>query len=144
MLEEEVQKLNRMETELSNGVIGQKEAIQKITDAIKRSRVGISNPNKPIGSFMFLGPTGVDKTLLPENNGWTVHPLPLLTAEGNGRGGGDYHEQNPDIELVGTWARDSISKLIGSSLEYVGYEEGSNLTEAVCHRTYSVILFDEI
>ena len=129
MLEEEVEKLNRMEKELRKVVIGQDEAIQKISDAIKRSRVGISDPNKPIGSFMFLGPTGVGKTELTKKlAGFLFDDEKALIR----------------VDMSELMEKHSVSKLIGSPPGYVGHDEGGNLTETVRHRPYSVILFDEI
>jgi len=128
-LEEEVEKLNRMEKELRKVVIGQDEAIQKISDAIKRSRVGISDPNKPIGSFMFLGPTGVGKTELTKKlAGFLFDDEKALIR----------------VDMSELMEKHSVSKLIGSPPGYVGHDEGGNLTETVRHRPYSVILFDEI
>lgn len=129
MLEEETKKLAHMEDELHKRVIGQDEAIKKISDVIRRSRAGISDPNKPIGSFIFLGPTGVGKTELTK-----------ALAE---------FMFNDDKALIRVdmseyMERHSVSKLIGSPPGYVGYDESGNLTEAVRHRPYSVILFDEI
>ncbi|MBU1557905.1 AAA family ATPase [Patescibacteria group bacterium] len=129
MLEEEVNKLSRMDKELQKVVIGQEKAIEKISDAIKRSRVGISDPNKPIGSFMFLGPTGVGKTEL------TKKLAGLLF---------DDEDALIRVDMSELMEKHSVSKLIGSPPGYVGYEEGGNLTETVRHRPYSVILFDEI
>jgi len=129
MLEEETNKLAHMEEELHKRVIGQDEAIKKISDVVRRSRAGISDPNKPIGSFIFLGPTGVGKTELTK----------ALAA----------FMFNDDKALIRVdmseyMERHSVSKLIGSPPGYVGYDESGNLTEAVRHRPYSVILFDEI
>ncbi len=129
MLEEEVQKLSRIEKELQKQVIGQDEAIKKISDAIRRSRVGISDPNKPIGSFMFLGPTGVGKTELTKKLAGFL-----------------FDDENAliRVDMSELMEKHSVSKLIGSPPGYVGHDEGGNLTEAVRHRPYSVILFDEI
>ena len=129
MLEEEAEKLNRMEDVLKARVVGQSEAVKKIADTIKRSRAGIADPNKPIGSFIFLGPTGVGKTELTK-----------ALAE---------FMFNDDKALIRVdmsefMEKHSISKLIGSPPGYVGYEEGGGLTELVRHRPYSVVLFDEI
>ncbi|MFA6258737.1 MAG: AAA family ATPase [Candidatus Paceibacterota bacterium] len=129
MLEEERLKLEKMENELRKRVIGQDEAIKKVSDVIRRSRAGISDPNRPIGSFIFLGPTGVGKT-------------ELTKALAN-------YMFNDDsalirIDMSEYMERHSISKLIGSPPGYVGYDESGQLTEAVRHRPYSVILFDEI
>ncbi len=129
MLEEETEKLNRMEDELKKRVIGQDEAIKKISDAIKRSRVGIADPNKPIGSFIFLGPTGVGKTELTK-----------ALAE---------FMFNDDRALIRVdmsefMEKHSVSKLIGAPPGYVGHDESGTLTDTVRHRPYAVLLFDEI
>lgn len=129
MLESEVQKLTRMEEELKKSVIGQDEAVRKISDAIKRSRVGISDPGRPIGSFMFLGPTGVGKTELTK----TLAKFLFNDEKALVR-----------VDMSEFMERHSVSKMIGSPAGYVGYEEGGILTETVRHRPYSVILFDEI
>ncbi|HQM18690.1 MAG TPA: AAA family ATPase [Candidatus Paceibacterota bacterium] len=129
MLEEEMEKLTQMEKALHKRVVGQNEAIKKISDVVRRSRAGISDPNKPIGSFIFLGPTGVGKTELTK-----------ALAE---------FMFNDDRALIRVdmsefSEKHSVSKLIGSPPGYVGYDESGNLTEAVRHRPYSVVLFDEI
>ncbi len=129
MLEEEMNKLMRMEGELSKRVVGQQEAVKKIADTIRRARAGIADPNRPIGSFLFLGPTGVGKTELTK-----------ALAE---------FMFNDDKALIRVdmsefMEKHSTSKLIGAPPGYVGYEEGGSLTEMVRHRPYSVILFDEI
>ena len=129
MLEEEAEKLNRMEDELSKRVIGQRDAVQKIADAVKRSRAGIADPNRPIGSFSFLGPTGVGKTELSK-----------ALAEFM------FNDEKAliRVDMSEFMERHSVSKLIGSPPGYVGHEEGGNITETIRHRPYSVILFDEI
>lgn len=129
MLEEEAEKLSRMESELKKRIVGQDEAVKKISDTIKRSRAGISDPNKPIGSFIFLGPTGVGKTELTK-----------ALAE---------FMFNDDKALIRVdmsefMERHSVSKLIGAPPGYVGFDEGGGLTEMVRHRPYSIVLFDEI
>lgn len=129
MVEEERAKLERMEAELNKRVIGQDEAIKRVADVVRRSRAGISDPNRPIGSFIFLGPTGVGKTELTK-----------ALAE---------FMFNDDQALVRVdmseyMERHSVSKLIGSPPGYVGHDESGQLTEAVRHRPYSVVLFDEI
>jgi ATP-dependent Clp protease ATP-binding subunit ClpB len=129
MLEEELQKLNRMEEELKKRIVGQNEAVQKISDTIKRSRAGISDPHKPIGSFMFLGPTGVGKTEL------TKALAEFLF---------DDEKALIRVDMSEYMEKHAISKLIGAPPGYVGHEEGGGLTELVRHRPYSVILFDEI
>jgi len=129
MLEGEIQKLSRMGEELKKNVIGQDEAVKKITDAIKRSRVGISDPERPIGSFMFLGPTGVGKTELTK----TLAKFLFNDEKALVR-----------VDMSEFMERHSVSKMIGSPAGYVGYEEGGILTEMIRHRPYSVVLFDEI
>ncbi len=129
MLEEEAAKLGRIEEELKKRVVGQDEAIQKISDAIKRSRVGISDPGRPIGSFIFLGPTGVGKTELTKAlAGFLFDDEKALLR----------------VDMSEYMEKFAVSKLIGSPPGYVGYDEGGGLTEMVRHRPYSVILFDEI
>ncbi len=129
MLEEEAEKLARIEAELKRRVVGQDTAIQKIADAIKRSRVGIGDPNRPIGSFLFLGPTGVGKTEL------TKALTEFLF---------DDEKALIRVDMSEYMEKFAVSKLIGAPPGYVGYEESGNLTEQVRHRPYSVILFDEI
>lgn len=129
MLEEEREKLEKMEAELSKRIVGQDEAIKRVADVIRRSRAGIGDPNRPIGSFIFLGPTGVGKT-------------ELTKALGQFMFNDDKAIIRVDMSEYGE--RHSMSKLIGSPPGYVGYDESGQLTEAVRHRPYSVILFDEI
>ncbi len=129
MLEEEAEKLARMEDELRKRVIGQDEAIKKIAEAVKRSRAGISDPDRPIGSFVFLGPTGVGKTELAK----TLANFMFNDDKAIIR-----------VDMSEYMERHSVSKLIGSPPGYVGYEESGSLTESVRHRPYSIILFDEI
>ena len=125
----ESERLANMEEELKKRVIGQNEAIGRITKAIKRNRVGLKDPNKPIGSFIFLGPTGVGKTYLAK-----------ILAE--------YLFDSQDalirIDMSEYMEKFSVSRLIGSPPGYVGYEEGGQLTERVRRKPYSVVLFDEI
>ncbi len=129
MLEEERAKLETMENELNKRVIGQDEAIKRVADVIRRSRAGIGDPNRPIGSFIFLGPTGVGKTELTKALGQFM-----------------FNDDNAIIrvDMSEYMERHSMSKLIGSPPGYVGYDEAGQLTEAVRHRPYAVILFDEI
>jgi ATP-dependent Clp protease ATP-binding subunit ClpB len=129
MLESELEKLAYMETELSKKVIGQDEAIKAVSNAIRRSRAGISEENRPIGSFIFLGPTGVGKTELAKTLAEFMFndPKALIRLDMS-----EYMESH------------STSKMIGSPPGYVGYEEGGQLTEIIRRRPYSVILFDEI
>jgi len=129
MLEEEAEKLKRMEEELSKRVLGQKEAVKKVSDAIKRSRVGIADPDRPIGSFMFLGPSGVGKTELAK----ALSEFMFNDEKAIIR-----------VDMSEFMEKHSVSKLIGSPPGYVGYEESGNLTEIVRHRPYSIVLFDEI
>ncbi len=129
MLEEEAQKLSRMEEHLKNRIVGQDEAVRKIADTIKRSRAGISDPNRPIGSFIFLGPTGVGKTELTKALAEFMF---------------DDEKALIRIDMSELMEKHAVSKLIGAPPGYVGFEEGSNFAESVRHRPYSVILFDEI
>ncbi|MEX0933327.1 MAG: AAA family ATPase [Candidatus Paceibacterota bacterium] len=129
MLEEETKKLARIEEVLRKRIVGQDEAVEKVSDAIKRSRVGISDPNRPIGSFIFLGPTGVGKTELTK-----------ALAEFM------FNDEKAliRVDMSEYMEKHSVSKMIGAPAGYVGFEEGGQLTEQVRHRPYSVILFDEI
>jgi ATP-dependent Clp protease ATP-binding subunit ClpB len=129
MLEEEAEKLSRMEQTLEKRVVGQNEAVQKIADAVKRSRAGISDPNRPIASFIFLGPTGVGKTEL------TKALAEFLFND---------DKALIRVDMSEYMEKHSVSKIIGAPPGYVGHEEGGALTELVRHRPYSVILFDEI
>ncbi|KND47241.1 MAG: ATP-dependent Clp protease ATP-binding subunit ClpB [Parcubacteria bacterium C7867-004] len=129
MLEEEASKLARMEEALRGAVVGQDKAVKAITDAVKRSRVGISDPNRPIGSFLFLGPTGVGKTELSRR---------LAEFMFNDK------ESLVRVDMSEFMEKHSIAKLIGAPPGYVGYEEAGSLTERIRHRPYAVVLFDEI
>lgn len=129
MLEEEAAKLARMEEALKGAVIGQDNAVKLITNAVKRSRVGISDPNRPIGSFLFLGPTGVGKTELSRR---------LAEFMFNDK------ESLVRVDMSEFMEKHSIAKLIGAPPGYVGYEEAGSLTERIRHRPYAVVLFDEI
>lgn len=129
MLEEEAKKLARIEQELRKKIIGQDLAIKKIADTIRRSRAGISDPNRPIGSFIFLGPTGVGKTELTK----TLADFMF-----------DDEKALIRVDMSEFMEKHSVSKLIGAPPGYVGHEESGSLTETVRHRPYSVILFDEI
>jgi ATP-dependent Clp protease ATP-binding subunit ClpB len=129
MLEEEAEKLGRMEAELRKRVRGQEEAIREIAEAVKRSRAGVSDPDRPIGSFIFLGPTGVGKTELAK----TLAQFMFNDDKALVR-----------VDMSEYMEKYSVSKLIGSPPGYVGYEEGGSLTETVRHRPYSVLLFDEV
>ncbi len=129
LLEGEREKLLRLEEELHKRVVGQDEAIQAVADAIRRARAGLKDPNRPIGSFMFLGPTGVGKTELAKALAETLF---------------DTEEAMIRIDMTEYMEKHSVARLIGAPPGYVGYEEGGQLTEAVRRRPYSVILFDEI
>lgn len=129
MLESEATKLIRMENDLKRRIVGQDEAVQKISDTIRRSRAGIADQNRPIGSFIFLGPTGVGKTELTK-----------ALAEFM------FNDEKAliRVDMSEFMEKHSVSKLIGAPPGYVGHEEAGGLTETVRHRPYSVILFDEI
>ncbi|MEO7325766.1 MAG: ATP-dependent chaperone ClpB [Dokdonella sp.] len=129
MLEGEREKLLRMEDELHKRVIGQDEAVRAVSDAIRRSRAGLSDPNRPNGSFLFLGPTGVGKTELCKALAEFLF---------------DSTDAMVRIDMSEFMEKHSVSRLIGAPPGYVGYEEGGYLTEAVRRRPYSVILLDEV
>ena len=129
MLEEEAAKLARMDDALKHAVIGQDAAVKAITDAVKRSRVGIADPNRPIGSFLFMGPTGVGKTELSKK----LAEFMFNDADALVR-----------VDMSEFMEKHSVSKLIGAPPGYVGYEEAGSLTERIRHRPYAVVLFDEI
>ena len=129
MLEGERGKLIRMEEELRKRVVGQEEALKAVSDAIRRARAGLQDPNRPIGSFLFLGPTGVGKTEL-------VKTLASFLF--------DDERAMVRIDMSEFMEKHSVSRLIGAPPGYVGYEEGGKLTEAVRRRPYQVILFDEV
>ncbi len=129
LMEGEREKLLRLEDILHQRVIGQDEAVQKVTEAILRSRAGIQDPGRPIGSFLFLGPTGVGKTELAK-----ALAQALFDDESN----------MVRIDMSEYMEKYSVSRLIGAPPGYVGYDEGGQLTEAVRRRPYSVVLFDEI
>ncbi len=129
MLESEANKLARMDEVLMKRIVGQDEAVKKISETVKRSRAGISDPQRPIGSFLFLGPTGVGKTEL------TKALAEFLF---------DDEKALIRIDMSEFMEKHSVSKIIGSPPGYVGYDEGGGLTEKIRHRPYSVVLFDEI
>ncbi|MCK5122257.1 MAG: AAA family ATPase, partial [Methylococcales bacterium] len=129
MMEGERDKLLRMEAELSQRVIGQQEALKAVSNAIRRSRAGLSDPNRPNGSFLFLGPTGVGKTEL-------CKALAAFMF--------DTEEAMVRIDMSEFMEKHSVARLIGAPPGYVGYEEGGYLTEAVRRKPYSVILMDEV
>jgi len=129
MMEGERDKLLRMEQDLHSRVIGQNEAVEAVSNAIRRSRAGLSDPNRPIGSFLFLGPTGVGKTEL-------CKALASFLF--------DSDDAMVRIDMSEFMEKHSVSRLVGAPPGYVGYEEGGYLTEAVRRRPYSVILLDEV
>ena len=129
MMQSEREKLLHLEEELHKRVVGQDEAIQAVADAVRRSRAGIQDPNRPIGSFIFLGTTGVGKTELAKALAEYLF---------------DDENMMTRIDMSEYQERHSVSRLIGSPPGYVGYEEGGQLTEAVRRKPYSVVLFDEI
>ncbi|MBI4747541.1 MAG: ATP-dependent chaperone ClpB [Acidobacteria bacterium] len=129
MLESEMQKLLHMEERMQQRVIGQNEALEAVANAVRRSRAGLQDPNRPIGSFIFLGPTGVGKT---------------ETARGLAEFLFDDEHAMVRLDMSEYMEKHSVARLIGAPPGYIGYEEGGQLTEAVRRRPYSVILFDEI
>jgi ATP-dependent Clp protease ATP-binding subunit ClpB len=129
LLESEREKLLRLEAELHKRVVGQDEALTAVADAIRRARAGLSDPNRPIGSFIFLGPTGVGKTE-------TAKALAELLF--------DTEENLIRLDMSEYMERHATARLIGAPPGYIGYDEGGQLTEAVRRRPYSVLLFDEI
>jgi len=129
MLEGEREKLLRMESVLHQQVIGQNEAVKAVSDAVRRSRAGLSDPNRPNGSFLFLGPTGVGKTELCKSLAGFLF---------------DTEEAMVRIDMSEFMEKHSVARLIGAPPGYVGYEEGGYLTEAVRRRPYSVLLLDEV
>ena len=129
MMQGEREKLLKMEERLHGRVVGQDEAVRLVADAIRRSRAGLSDPNRPYGSFLFLGPTGVGKTELSKALAEFLF---------------DSEEQLVRIDMSEFMEKHSVSRLIGAPPGYVGYEEGGTLTEAVRRRPYSVILLDEV
>jgi ATP-dependent Clp protease ATP-binding subunit ClpB len=129
MLEGEREKLLQMEDELGRRVIGQEDAVRAVSKAIRRSRAGLQDPNRPMGSFLFLGPTGVGKTEL------TKTLADFLFADSSAM---------VRIDMSEFMEKHSVARLIGAPPGYVGYEEGGVLTEAVRRRPYQVVLFDEV
>ncbi len=129
LLEGEVEKLIHMEDRLRQRVVGQEEALEKVSNAIRRARAGLQDPNRPIGSFLFLGPTGVGKTEL-------ARALAEFLF--------DDEKAMVRLDMSEYMERHTVSRLIGAPPGYIGYEEGGQLTEAVHRRPYSVILLDEI
>ncbi|MGY1894470.1 ATP-dependent chaperone ClpB [Nocardia gipuzkoensis] len=129
MLEGETQKLLRMEDELARRVVGQAEAVQAVSDAVRRARAGVADPNRPTGSFMFIGPTGVGKTELAK----TLADFLF-----------DDERAMVRIDMSEYSEKHSVARLVGAPPGYVGYDQGGQLTEAVRRRPYTVVLFDEI
>jgi ATP-dependent Clp protease ATP-binding subunit ClpB len=129
MVEGEREKLLKLDQILHQRLIGQDEAVQKVADSIIRSRAGIKDPNRPIGSFLFLGPTGVGKTELAKTLAEALF---------------DTEENMVRIDMSEYMEKHSVARMIGAPPGYVGYEEGGQLTEAIRRKPYSVVLFDEI
>jgi ATP-dependent Clp protease ATP-binding subunit ClpB len=129
MMESEIQKLVKMEDNLRQRVVGQEEAVAAVASAVRRSRAGLKDPNRPVGSFIFMGPTGVGKT-----------ELARALAEFL------FDDENAmvRIDMSEYMERHAVARLIGAPPGYVGYEEGGQLTEAIRRRPYAVVLFDEI
>ncbi len=129
LVESEMEKLLKMEDYLHKRLIGQDEAVQKVSDAIRRARSGLKDPNRPIGTFLFLGPTGVGKTELAKTLAEFM-----------------FNDENAliRIDMSEYMEKHNVSRLVGAPPGYVGYEEGGQLTEAVRRKPYSVVLFDEI
>ncbi|MGW4636090.1 ATP-dependent Clp protease ATP-binding subunit, partial [Nocardia sp. NPDC004415] len=129
MLEGETAKLLRMETEVAGRVVGQEEAVRAVSDAVRRARAGVADPDRPTGSFMFVGPTGVGKTELAKSL------ADFLFAD---------ERAMVRIDMSEYSEKHSVARLVGAPPGYVGYDQGGQLTEAVRRRPYSVVLFDEI
>ncbi len=129
LLEGETEKLIHIEQSLKERVVGQDEAIELVSSSIRRSRTGLSDPNRPIGSFLFVGPTGVGKTELAKSLAWFLF---------------DDQEAVVRIDMSEYMEKHSVARLIGAPPGYVGYDEGGQLTEAVRRRPFAVVLFDEI
>src|SRR5207245_6855871 len=129
LLEGETAKLLRMEDELGTRVVGQDEAVQAVSDAVRRARSGISDPDRPTGSFLFLGPTGVGKTELAKALAEYLF---------------DDERAMTRVDMSEYGEKHSVARLVGAPPGYVGYDQGGQLTEAVRRRPYSVVLFDEV
>ncbi|MFR1983547.1 MAG: AAA family ATPase [Christensenellaceae bacterium] len=129
LMEGEREKLLRLPETLHGRVVGQDEAVEAVADAILRSRAGIADPGRPIGSFLFLGPTGVGKTELAKTLARSLF---------------DDEKNMVRIDMSEYMEKYSVSRLIGAPPGYVGYDEGGQLTEAVRRKPYSVVLFDEV
>ena len=128
-MESEKERLTKLHLELAKRVIGQPEAVKAVADAVRRSRAGLQDPNRPIGSFIFLGPTGVGKTE-------TARALAEFLF--------DDEQAMVRIDMSEYMEKHAVARLIGAPPGYVGYEEGGQLTEAVRRRPYQVILLDEV
>ncbi|HEX9440973.1 MAG TPA: AAA family ATPase, partial [Roseiflexaceae bacterium] len=129
LLEGEVEKLVKMEERLHQRVVGQDEAVRAVANAVRRARAGLQDPNRPLGSFLFLGPTGVGKTELARTLAAALF---------------DTEENMVRLDMSEYQERHTVARLVGAPPGYVGYEEGGQLTEAVRRRPYSVVLFDEV
>ena len=129
MMEGEMQKLVHMEDRLHQRIVGQEQAVRSVSNAIRRARAGLQDPNRPLGSFIFLGPTGVGKTELARALAEYLF---------------DDEKAMIRIDMSEYMEKHSVSRLIGAPPGYVGYDEGGQLTELVRRRPYSVVLFDEI
>src|SRR5712672_3842741 len=129
MLESEREKLVKMEQRLEQRVVGQKEALEAVANAVRRSRSGLQEPNRPIGSFIFLGPTGVGKTE-------TARALAEFLF--------DDEQAMVRIDMSEYMEKHAVARLIGAPPGYIGFDEGGQLTEAIRRRPYAVVLFDEI
>jgi len=129
LLEGEVEKLLKIEERLKSRVVGQDEAIDAVSGCIRRSRSGLSDPNRPLGSFIFMGPTGVGKTELAKSLAWFLF---------------DNEQAVVRIDMSEYMEKHTVSRLLGAPPGYVGYDEGGQLTEVIRRRPYSVVLFDEI
>lgn len=129
MLQTERQRLLNLEAELGKRVVGQTEAVEAVSDAVRRNRAGLQDPNRPIGSFIFMGSTGIGKTELAKALAEVMF---------------DSENAITRIDMSEYQEKHAVSRLVGSPPGYVGYEEGGQLTEAVRNRPYSVLLFDEM
>jgi ATP-dependent Clp protease ATP-binding subunit ClpB len=129
LLEGETAKLLRMEDELGKRVVGQRKAVQAVSDAVRRSRAGVADPNRPTGSFLFLGPTGVGKTELAKALADFLF---------------DDERAMVRIDMSEYGEKHSVARLVGAPPGYIGYDQGGQLTEAVRRRPYTVVLFDEV
>jgi ATP-dependent Clp protease ATP-binding subunit ClpB len=129
LLEGETAKLLRMEDELGKRVVGQKKAVQAVSDAVRRTRAGVADPNRPTGSFLFLGPTGVGKTELAKALADFLF---------------DDERAMVRIDMSEYGEKHSVARLVGAPPGYIGYDQGGQLTESVRRRPYTVVLFDEV